>query len=88
MPGECCPGKSVSKRLRVGGQEIGISEYDTIMRKALELGNASEEELKAVLLRELKIYNYVPRGMEKEYVEALWKAFNELRGKRGTGGGG
>lgn len=84
MPGECCPGKSVSKRLVVGGQEIGISEYDTIMNKAMELHGASDDEIKRALLRELKIYNYVPRPVEQEYLEALWEAFKKKREERKT----
>ncbi|MEM2891793.1 MAG: hypothetical protein QXJ32_04740 [Thermoplasmata archaeon] len=79
MPGECCPGRSTSKRLRVGSQEVGISEYDAIMRKALELVNVPDDEIKRALLRELKIYNYVPSAAEQEYLEALWKAFEQLR---------
>ncbi|MEM0342724.1 MAG: hypothetical protein QXU73_00515 [Thermoplasmata archaeon] len=87
MPSGCCPGRSVSKRLRVGNQEVGISEYDTIMKKALELNDASDDELKRVLLRELKIYNYVPSAAEQEYLQALWKAFEQLREERkGTKG--
>ena len=82
MPGECCPGKSVSKRLRVGGQEVGISEYDTIMKKALELEGAPEDEVKRVLLKELKIYNYVPTSAEQEYLEAMWKAFENMRAEK------
>ena len=84
MPAECCPGKSVSKRLRVGGQEIGISEYDTIMRKAYELESASDDDIKRVMLRELKIYNYVPSSVEQDYLEAMWQAFKKMREERRT----
>jgi hypothetical protein len=74
----------VSKRLRVGGQEIGISEYDTIMRKAYELESASDDDIKRVMLRELKIYNYVPSSVEQDYLEAMWQAFKKMREERRT----
>lgn len=68
----------MSKRLNIGGHEIGISEYDLIMRKALELEHAPEDEIKRVILRELKIYNYVPSSVEQEYLEAMWQAFRKI----------
>jgi hypothetical protein len=74
----------VSKRLTVGGQEIGISEYDAIMRKAMELEQASDNDIKRVILRELKIFNYVPSTVEKDYLEAMWQAFKKMRDERKT----
>jgi len=72
----------VSKRLTVGGQEIGISEYDTIMRKAMEVEQASDDDIKCVILRELKIYNYVPSTVEQDYLGAMWQAFKRMRDER------
>ena len=74
----------MSKRLRVGGQEIGISEYDMIMRKALELEHVPDDVIKRVILKELKIYNYVPSPVEQEYLEAMWQAFRKMRDERKT----
>jgi len=72
----------VSKRLTVDGQEIGISEYDAIMRKAMELEQASDDDIKRVILRELKMYNYVPSTVEQNYLEAMWQAFKKMRDER------
>jgi hypothetical protein len=74
-----CSGKSTSRNLRIGGQDVGIAGIDKILGKTLELPKASDEELKAVLLKELKSYNYVPPSMEKDYVEALWKEYLRVR---------
>ena len=74
----------MSKRLTVGGQEIGISEYDAIMRKALELKDASDDEIRRIILRELKIYNYIPSSVEQDYLEAMWRAFEKIRDERGS----
>ena len=74
----------MSRRLTVGGQEVGISEYDTIMRKALESEHAPDDEIKRIILRELKIYNYVPGSVEQEYLEAMWEAFRKMRDERKT----
>lgn len=82
MPGECCPEKPVSKRLTVGGIQVGISEYDTIIQKALELENAPEDEIKRILLKELKIFNYVPASAEQDYLDAMWQEYKNTRNER------
>ena len=74
-----CSGNSTSRNLRIGGQNVGIAEIDRILRKTLEYPKASDKELKAVLLKELKQYNYVPSSMEAEYIEALWKEYLRCR---------
>lgn len=70
-----CSGKSTARNLRIGGQNVGIAEMDRILRKTLEFPEASENELKTILLRELRQYNYVPSSLEQEYIEALWEEY-------------
>lgn len=80
--GTCCPGKNLTKRITIGGQQIGISFLDQIIEKAMSHPDASEEELRSILLRELKIYNYVPSSAEGEYAEAIWEEFVRERKRR------
>ncbi len=81
-PGACCPGKSAAKRITVGGHQIGISFLDQIIEKAMAHLGAPEEELRSILLREVKIYNYVPSSAEDEYVDAIWEEFVKERARR------
>jgi len=66
----------------VGGQEIGISEYDAIIRMAMELEHASDDDIKLAIMRDLKIYNYIPSTVEQDYLEAMWQAFKKMRDER------
>lgn len=75
MMGACCPGKSKVKKIRVGGLDIGIAELDSIINRAIEMTDKSEEEIRRYLLEQVKIYNYVPNSAEKEYEDAIWKEF-------------
>lgn len=79
MMGPCCPGKPVAKRLRIGGQMVGIADLDAVIGEALDLTDDSEEELKAFLLSELKESNYIPSEMEGEYAAAIWDEFVRRR---------
>lgn len=69
----CGSGKKTPDRLRIGGQEVGILELDSVLKAAIDAPGSSDEEIEAILMRELKRYNYVPASMEREYREALWK---------------
>ncbi len=82
MCGCGCKGDSTSRNLRIGGQLVGVAEIDKIIGKALESSETSEDRLKAILVREVKLYNYVPPAMEKEYSEALWKEYLRARSSR------
>jgi len=82
MPGECCPGKSVSKRLVVDGQEVGISGLDEIVAKGLENLDKSDGKQREILLTELKARNYVPETVERGYLEAVWVHFKAERAKK------
>ena len=70
------------KHLVIGGQEVGIAGFDSIMAKGLEHINGSDREQKDAILKELKVHNYVPEAVEKEYLQAVWAEFRQVRGKR------
>ncbi len=61
---------------------MGISGVVDIVESALEHLDDSDEDVKAILLRELKARNYVPSGSEQEYLKALWAEFKKLRVQR------
>jgi NAD-dependent dihydropyrimidine dehydrogenase PreA subunit len=66
----------------VGGLEVGVSGVADIMERALERLDDPDEEIKQILLDELKSRNYVPGGSEEEYVRALWAEYKKLRVQR------
>ncbi len=82
MPGECCPGKSVSRRLVVEGQEVGISGLDEIVAAGLENLDKTDVEQREILLRELKARNYVPATVERGYLDSVWVYFKNERAKK------
>jgi hypothetical protein len=84
--GPCCPEKTAAKRITVGGQQIGIASLDQIIEKAFAAQVASEAELKSILLRELKICNYVPSSVEVEYLDGIWEEFVRERMRRSKRG--
>lgn len=82
MCGPNCPGKPSTKRLMIGGQEIGIAGFDQIVAKGFEHIDGTDAEQKGAVLEELKAHNYVPPSVEKDYLNAVWAEFKQARAKR------
>lgn len=81
----CCPGRTVTKRIPIGGKEIGVSGLDEILEAGFAHGLAPERAVRAAMMAELRSRNYVPRGAEKDYEDGLWTAFSEVRERRMKG---
>jgi len=81
MCGPCCPGKPNTKRLRIGGQEVGIAGFDETMAKGLEHIDDTDANQRDVILRELKVQNYVPESVERDYLNAVWAEFKQVTAK-------
>jgi len=75
----CCPGRRTTKRIRVDGVEVGISNYDGILGSALACGATDEGKVKDIILRGLKQSNYVPREAEDEYLKSMYEEFVGFR---------
>ena len=82
MPGACCPGKTNAKILSIGGQQIGITHLDDIIERALWMKDASDEELNAFLISQMKIYNYIPPTVEKEYADAVLQELLRIKSEK------
>ena len=50
-----------------------------IMETALTCMDSPDDELKRLLMTELKARNYVPSSVEDEYLKALWTEFKKAR---------
>lgn len=70
------------RMISVGGQLIGVSFLDRIIDKALESEELPEQERRLRMLKELKVYNYVPPSAEEDYMEAVWEEYVRERTKR------
>lgn len=77
--GPCCPSKTTTKKIRVGSQSVGISELDIILAKAFEYEGASEVEIRRILVKELKVHNYVPASVEDDYSKGVWEAYLDAK---------
>jgi NAD-dependent dihydropyrimidine dehydrogenase PreA subunit len=68
--------------LKIGGLEVGISGLEDIMEKGLAVMDAPDDDVREVLLKELKASNYVPGNAQEEYMRSLWTEFRKARVQR------
>lgn len=81
----CCPGRTVTKRVPIGGREVGIAGLDDVFEVGFKLGLSPEKVVRDAMMKELGKRNYVPRGAEKEYEDGIWAAFVDIRDRRMKG---
>ncbi len=77
-----CYRKAQLSSLKVGGLEVGISGMSEILERGLEVMDAPDDEIRQVLLREMRARNYVPNSAQEEYIRSLWTEFKKVRVQR------
>ena len=73
----CCAAAAAAKvkHLMVGGNSIGITNLDNILKSAEAVAPEGEKAVRSELLRLVKTFNYVPRPAEKAYEDALYAEY-------------
>lgn len=77
-----CYKKPSPTSLLVGGTEVGIAGLEEIMEAALLRMDGPDDEVKEVLMSELRARNYVPSSGREDYLKALWVEYKKLRTRR------
>jgi NAD-dependent dihydropyrimidine dehydrogenase PreA subunit len=77
-----CYRKPPPTTLLVGGTEVGIAGLEEIMEAALRRMDSPDDEVKELLMEELRARNYVPSSVREEYRRVLWAEYKKLRGRR------
>jgi hypothetical protein len=86
MTGEksCCPAaaaKMVKKLTLADGSQVGISNFENILREVADLKLTDDEAIKKELLKRVKIYNYVAPCAEADYSQALLAEYKKTFGR-------
>ena len=78
----CCAAAAAAQLhyLVVGGHRIAITQLDEILENADDAVSGGESAVRKELIRQVKVYNYVPPPAEKEYEEALYLEYKKRNG--------
>jgi hypothetical protein len=78
----CCAAEAMRRirRIEVGGVVVGLAMLDDAFQDVIERGIAGETAIGDELVRQIKIYNYIPKEAEPLYRAALLLAYqNEVK---------
>jgi len=82
----CCPAAAArrTRRIRVGGYQVGIAEMDRISEEVHAMGLGDDEAVADALLGRARIYNYIPPGAVEDYRTGLLEEYRRThpRGER------
>ena len=59
--------------------EVGIARLDETIGKVAAMGLSDEQEIGRALMKEVKIYNYVPTSKESDYRLVILKEYVERK---------
>ena len=73
----CCPAAAVRKirKIDIKGIGVGIALLDEVIEKVAALDLTNDEDIGRALLKETKIYNYVPASQEPAYRQAILEEY-------------
>jgi hypothetical protein len=52
---------------------------DESIREVRELGLTDEREVREALMKQVKIYNYIPPGVQEAYTEAIMREYHAAK---------
>lgn len=70
------------KITKVGNTEVGLLHLERIFRQVYFSPLKEEAKLKDEILKQVKIYNYVPPEHQEAYRQALWEEYQKYVAKR------
>jgi hypothetical protein len=79
----CCAADALRRirQVKINGIMTGITMLDESIAEVRAQDLRSEPEILAALMKKIKIYNYVPKGVEADYARALMEEYKKTRTK-------
>ena len=75
----CCAADALRRirQVKINGIMTGITMLDESIAEMKAQNLKNEPEILAALMKKIKIYNYVPKGVEAEYSRALMEEYKK-----------
>lgn len=75
----CCAAEALRRirQIPVNGIMTGITMLDESIADVKEQNPGSEQETIAELMKKIRIYNYVPKGVEEAYAHTIMEEYKK-----------
>ena len=72
----CCSGRPPQLvYIKLRGSSVGLMGVQALFEQLYQAGRGDDDALEAELVEQARVYNYVARGVEKDYGWELRKAY-------------
>lgn len=80
----CCAADALRRirQVKINGIMTGITMLDESIAEVKAQNLVSEPEILAALMKKIRIYNYIPKGVEEEYARALIEEYKKTIAKK------
>lgn len=75
----CCAADAMRRvrQISVGGNVVGLSMLEEIFEEVADAGLSQDADIRRELIRQVKIYNYVPAPAEATYADAIFAEYQK-----------
>ena len=82
----CCAADALRRirQVKINGILTGITMLDESIAEIRAQNYSTEPEIVTALMKKIKVYNYVPKGVEAEYTRALMEEYKKAITKSNT----
>ena len=82
----CCAADALRRirQIPINGIMTGITMLDESIAEIQAQNYTNDPEILVALMKKIKIYNYIPRGIEAEYARALLEEYKNRFTKSNT----
>ncbi|HVO78073.1 MAG TPA: hypothetical protein VMS79_04310 [Methanomassiliicoccales archaeon] len=73
----CCPGAAARefRMVVVDGKRMGLDHLDKVIAEVRAMDLGDQDQIDEELIRRVELYNYVPKGLEQQYLAAVRKEY-------------
>lgn len=75
----CCAADALRRihQVKINGMMTGITMLDESIADVRSQNLRSESEIRDALMKKIRVYNYVPKGVENEYARVLMEEYKK-----------
>lgn len=80
----CCAADAMRRirQISVAGTTVGLTMLEQIFEDVADADLPQDTKIRSELLRQVKIYNYVPKPAEEAYADALFEEYQKDNKRR------
>jgi hypothetical protein len=75
----CCAADALRRvrQLKINRMMTGITMIDASIEEVMSQDLGSDQEIRAALMKKIRIYNYIPKSVEEEYARVLMEEYKK-----------